>query len=167
MAACSSEDIKLLADALRSDPERHGLRSWKSYDRTGVRFPGLEESLLEEAFHGRRIILFGDSTLRNLNRWMFKVLVTMNSSVISSLSSLNLSDANAILNPYPKDSDSWRRAGLDEYVHTADKNGTELVDGTAIKFIDAARYHNYENSCPEFGEQYEELKAFRPQIVVA
>ena len=102
------DTINLLSQHIHEDQENYGLRPWtmslnnnNNNKGTGaLDIPGLDENLIRAAFLGRRILFIGDSTTKNLHYWIYNLLRIYHESpqnIISSLSDLNLSDANSVI----------------------------------------------------------------------
>ena len=167
---CSEKGMRLLTNVIKSDQEHFGLRPWSSFDERHnehIYFPGLDSDLMDSSIRGRRIVLFGDSTLRNMNMWLHKLLNTNNSTVLSSLATMDLSEANVNLV-----NDTWKKCRMSNTGRgELTCNGipkmpeTQLADGTEVRFIWGPKFTD--DQCPEFESSYNLMKTLRPQIVIA
>mmetsp|Transcript_15978 Transcript_15978/g.34741 ORF Transcript_15978/g.34741 Transcript_15978/m.34741 type:complete len:427 (+) Transcript_15978:168-1448(+) len=65
--------LPFLVQAIRHDTESNSLRPLSlnpSLESREFSFSGLNDQLLEETFHGKRLVLFGDSTLWYFTKWL-------------------------------------------------------------------------------------------------
>ena len=97
-SACKDLDasIPMLTRDLALDPETNSLRPWSGGDFS---FQGLDNDLLSAVFHGHRVALFGDSTLHYFTRWLKLLLEDTSNTTLAKLPSMNLTEANQLLNP--------------------------------------------------------------------
>ena len=166
---CSSRGMHLLTSALAARPEQDGLRTIVlREDPDGDRdagwdgpplltFPGLTDDLWEQSFRGLRIALLGDSTLRNLYRWIHVLRTEASHGVRSRLSGMDLADANGVLNPTGD-----KNPSKDRLLGGVGYTTRSVLDGghTMVKYVYAA-----EKRC-SLTERYEELEAEGPFDVV-
>ncbi len=165
-----SRNASLLTSIMKTDLEFYGLRAWsspKESNKTRIIFPGLDEDLLATSFRGKRIVLLGDSTLRNMNMWLHQLLTTEDVETLQSLSALNLSEANDLLVNY-----TWKKCEMQSHgrrelqcARTQKIPETKLDDGTEISFVWGPQFK--EDECPDTESSSEYIKSLRPQIIVA
>jgi len=160
-----------LINTIHSDPEYVSLRPWSTVDQKNetIHFAGLDHNLLRDAYRGRRIVILGDSTLRNLNQWLHKLLSTENETSLDTLSSMNLSEANNFIT-----TQVWKGcslAGQDK--HLVCKTmlmtpKTNLYDGTMVRFISGPTTGTLSvDVCFNFTDHFVSIKKLQPDIIIA
>ncbi|KAL7468100.1 hypothetical protein ACHAXS_008328 [Conticribra weissflogii] len=163
--------IDQLIKAIHSDPEYISLRPWSSVDQKNktIHFAGLDHNLLRDAFRGRRIVILGDSTLRNLNQWLHKLLSTRNETSLDTLSSMNLSEANNFITSQVWESCSL--SGGDKHLECRGMSiapKTNLYDGTMVRFIRGPPTVPVSvDVCVNFTDHFVSVKAFQPDTIIA
>jgi hypothetical protein len=96
------QDIPLLVDALKSNPQQNGLRPFSS---NKIHFRGLDHAQINQVFVGRRIAFVGDSTLRYFTRWLAAAIRynTNNTTHYPDLTTSDLSNATKLLKQHSKE----------------------------------------------------------------
>lgn len=183
-SACTVESIPQLVTALCTDAEQYGLRPWSPVDSAGIsslHFPGLDSDLIARAFRKKRILLYGDSTIRNLNLWLYLLLsdefladTPQKAKLLSSLSKMNLSYANQMVldatgGKCYKTPSAQVQMICEGWINTThpDPNlapHTDLIDGTSIHF---ALAHPCVTRRDLLGAMLEVVREFKPYVIVA
>jgi hypothetical protein len=150
------QDIPLLVDALKSNPQQNGLRPFSS---NKTHFRGLDHAQINQAFVGRRIAFVGDSTLRYFTRWLTATIMmydtSNNTTDYPDLTTRDLSNATTLLAQHSKaDLNSSERP--EPFIR---QDGTHIAwfgrDGT-----DKKRSHS-------FNEIWPLVYGMNPEIIVA
>jgi hypothetical protein len=163
--ACQNlnRSIIQLTATLRLDPQMMAVRPWSSSDndntddRASFSFSGLDEELLRKVFRGRRIAFVGDSTLFYMTKWLKRILDTEED--LSSLSSLNLTEANDLVNPISLNPTRDKNLGFGDGdpLPISDSNGTSII------------WTGHAGRSPgcDFKKSWNEVEKLRPEVIVA
>ena len=140
---CDKNDIPRLVEIMASHSEKASLRPFFTEDQ--MLFPGLDSSLLSEAFLGKKIFMYGDSTLRQFNL-LLHVLLTPDylsdvpegrDALLHSLSAMDLSEANdrVPVLEYLEQHQWTSTFKVSTYPGCRGCGVTKLRDGTNIEFL--------------------------------
>jgi hypothetical protein len=157
-----NRSIAQLTATLRLDPLTMAVRPWSSSDNDNTddsasfSFSGLDEELLRKVFRGRRIAFVGDSTLFYMTKWLKRILDTEED--LTSLSSLNLTEANDLVNPISVNPTRDKNLGF------GDGNPPPIRDSNGTSIIWTG--HAGRSAACSFKKSWNEVKRLRPEVLV-
>lgn len=173
-----SERVDRLSRHIRSDQEKLGLLPWTD-DGVGESFSGLDEALVREAFIGRRIFFWGDSTTKNLNYWLHHLLTMMHERD-------NSTEANETSLDFFREHRLSRAIGAFVNQTVDDCVVSPLVDAGSLSCNNGytgyharttlaarengtmtANWHQFASGAGPFDDVYKSMKGHQPDVVVA
>lgn len=146
------ENLPALRQLLQSNPNENGLRDL-SVSSSGYYFPGLDVDLLRRAFFHRKIVLIGDSTLRQLMIWLDEVLFRVkNHDFGVNKTTTTLNEANDM---------------FDQHKSMKRRRAFPFIDKASGTHIQWKGFHGHTDaSACDMQPRWEFVKQFRPDILV-